>query len=173
MPTENNDKLRKIVAIISYIGLATSLVIHIATHLDINLSAGNWLNVVMFLSLPVAFGFLLLLQSKSPKLTEEGKKVLLKRLQKHPIYFLNTFFFFYSGFLLMTGTGSGGEFVEENGEYRLQKNSMIVYETYPDKETYEAAKQVGERGDTKLYSAYWVFGYSIFVLFTVPREEQF
>ena len=72
----------------------------------------------------------------------------------------------------MTGTGSGGEFVEENGEYRLQKNSMIVYDTYPDKESYLAAKVKGERGDTKLYSAYWVFGYSMFVLFTVPREEE-
>ena len=172
MIAEKSNPTRKKLAVVGYICLAVSIVVHVATLAGTNLASGNSLNVIMFAVLGVFFFSVILFYVRSFSAMKKMSKEEYKLARKGPLPFLSNVFFFNYFYVFFVVAGPSGEFVERDGEVRYQKHDGLVYQTYSDEASYLAEKTVGELQQTRLYSATWLLFCSVLLIFLIPRDTK-
>ena len=162
--------LRVVLLGLAWVGLVGSAVMHLATFLDINLGSDNSLNSVMWTLSAAVFASTVTLSVRGAKLSPDLMKARMKRVPL--IGNLSSFLGVYILYVHFFGGGLVGDYVERNGQYRLQKNESVVYVVYPDKETFMAAKTLGELRDTRTGSTWWMLMYCAAIPFLIGSRNE-
>ena len=164
------DISRVVLLGLAWLGLVSSAVMHLATFADINLGSENSLNSVMWTLCVAVLASTAMLKVRGAKLSPEYLKAQMKKVPL--LGNLSSFLGVYILYVHFFGGGLVGDYVERDGQYRLQKNESVVYEVYPDQETFMAAKTMGELHDTRTGSTWWMMMYCAAIPFLLGSRDE-
>ena len=119
------DILRVVLLGLAWLGLVGSAVMHLATFADINLGSENSLNSVMWTLCVAVLASTAMLKVRGVKLSQDFLKAQMKRVPL--LGNLSSFLGVYILYVHFFGGGLVGDYVERDGQYRLQKNESVVY----------------------------------------------
>ena len=115
--------LRFVLLRLAWMGLVGSAVMHLATFADINLGSDNSLNSVMWTLCAAVFASTVTLSVRGAKLSPDLMKARMKRVPL--VGNLSSFLGVYILYVHFFGGGLVGDYVERDGQYRLEKANRL------------------------------------------------